>query len=109
MKQYEIRWARLPEPVGVRPLLLLSRATAYDYLAKVLTAEVTTRIRGIPQEVRFGLRDGVPKPCAANLDNIQLVRIRSLGQLITVLRPERIVEVKRALGHALSWPELMDL
>jgi mRNA interferase MazF len=109
MKQYEIRWVRLPEPIGVRPLLLLSRTTAYGYLKKVLTAEVTTRIRGIAQEVRLGSGDGMPKPCAANLDNIQLVPTSSIGQLITTLRAKRIVEVKRAVGHALFWAELMGL
>jgi mRNA interferase MazF len=99
----------MPEPIGIRPLLLLSRTTAYGYLTKVLVAEVTTRIRGIPQEVKLGARDGVPKPCAAKLDNIHLVATKSIGPLIATLRPERIVEVKRALGHALSWPELMLL
>lgn len=109
MKQYEIRWARMPEPVGLRPLLLLSRTPAYSYLTKVLAAEVTTRVRGIAQEVPLTLRDGVPKACAVKLDNLHLVATRSLGQLIATLRTPRIVEVKRALGHALSWTELMEL
>ena len=109
MKQYEIRWAKLPDPVGNRPMLLLTRSTAYAYLTKVLAAEVTTHIRGIPQEVRLGSRDGVPKACAAKLENIHLIPTRSIGERITRLRPERIVELKRALGHVLFWPELMSL
>ena len=109
MKQYEIRWARLPEPVGARPLLLLTRTSAYGYLTKVLAAEVTTRLRGIPQEVRLGPRDGMPKPCAVKLDNIHLIPTSSIGNSIALLRAERILEVKRALGHVLAWPELMAL
>jgi len=109
MKQYEIRWAKLPEPIGLRAMLLLTRSTAYTYLTKVLAAEVTTHVRGIPQEVRLSQRDGLPKPCAAKLDNIHLIATRSIGQPVARLRPERIVEVKRALGHALFWPELMAL
>lgn len=109
MKQYEVRWARLPEPIGLRPLLLLSRSPAYAYLTKVLAAEVTTRVRGIAQEVRLGSKDGMPKACAAKLDNVHLVPTRSIGPLISTLRAERIIEVKRALGHALFWPELMGL
>jgi len=109
VKQYEICWARLPDPIGERPLLLLSRPTAYGYLTKVITAEVTTRIRGIVQEVRLGSRDGMPKACAANLDNLQLVRTKQIGPRITRLRAERIIEIKRALGHVLFWPELMGL
>jgi mRNA interferase MazF len=109
VKQYEVRWARLPEPIGARPLLLLSRSTAYGYLTKVLAAEVTTRIRGIPQEVTLGSRDGMPKRCAAKLDNVHLVATASIGQLITTLPASRVRDVKRALGHVLFWPELMGL
>ena len=50
MKQYQIRWVHLLEPIGMRPLLLLSRSPAYAYLTKVLAAEVTTRLRGIPRK-----------------------------------------------------------
>lgn len=107
MKQYEIRWARLPEPVGLRPVLLLTRTPAYAYLSRILAAEVTTRIRSIPQEVRLGPRDGLPKACAAKLESIHLVPIRALGERIAMLKPARIGEIKRALGHVLFWPELM--
>jgi mRNA-degrading endonuclease toxin of MazEF toxin-antitoxin module len=74
-----VRWARLPEPLGLRPVLLLTRTSAYAYLSKVLAAEVTTHIRGIPQEVALGRKDGLPKRCVAKLDNIHLIpRARSV-------------------------------
>jgi hypothetical protein len=38
VRQYEIRWADLPEPIGRRPVLLLTRTAAYVYLNKVLVA-----------------------------------------------------------------------
>jgi mRNA interferase MazF len=109
MKQYEVRWAQLPEPVGLRPVLLLTRSSAYAYLSKVLAAEVTTHIRGIPQEVALGKKDGLPRTCVAKLDNIHLVPTRSLGAVLAVLGASRHVDVKRALGHALFWPELQAL
>lgn len=109
MKQYEIRWAQLPEPIGLRPVLLLTRTPAYTYLTKVLAAEVTTRVRGIAQEVALGRRDGMPKACAAKLDEIHLVPTRALSTKITELAPARIADVKRALGHVLMWPELTSL
>ena len=56
MTQYEIWWAHLPDPVGRRPVLLLSRSSAYQVLNKFIVAEITTRLRGIPQEVRLGPR-----------------------------------------------------
>ena len=48
-------------------------------------------------------------PGAAKLDNVHLVSLRAIGDLIAILRPQRVIEVKRALGHALAWPELMGL
>lgn len=89
--------------------MLLTRTPAFAYLAKILAAEVTTHVRGIAQEVRLGARDGMPKACAAKLDSIHLVPIRSIGELMATLHGERVVEVKRALGHVLFWPELMAL
>lgn len=47
MRQYEIRWANLPDPIGRRPVLLLTRTPAYEYLSKVIVAEITTTVRGI--------------------------------------------------------------
>ena len=59
MKQYEIRWANLPKPIGRRPVLLLSRTPAYSYLSKAIVAEITTNIRAIPQEINLGKREGL--------------------------------------------------
>ena len=56
MRQYEIVWANLPAPIGRRPVLLLTRTAAYPYLNKVIVAEVTSTVRGIPQEVGLGRR-----------------------------------------------------
>jgi mRNA interferase MazF len=106
MTQYEIRWANLPAPIGRRPVLLLTRTAAYGYLNKVLVAEVTSTIRSIPQEVRLGRPDGLTRPSVANLDNIHVVPKAALGDRLSLLSPDRVREVKRALGYALDWPEL---
>lgn len=106
MKQYELWWAKLPDPVGTRPVLLLSRNGAYDYLNRVLAVEVTRRQRGIPQEVLLGRREGLREPCVASLDNLRPVPKAALHERIGRLAPTRIVELKRALGHALGWLEL---
>ena len=77
MRQYEIRWANLPEPIGRRPVLLLTRTPAYEYLVKVIVAEITTTVRGIPQEVPLGQHEGLGRPAVANLDNIHVNPDRS--------------------------------
>ena len=109
MTQYEIRWATLPSPVGRRPVLLLTRPAAYEYLTKVVVAEVTTRVRGIPQEVALGRDEGLDRPSVANLDNLHVVPKGQLGEAIGMLKGPRHREVKRALGYTLDWPELKML
>jgi mRNA interferase MazF len=109
VKQYEIRWANLPVPIGRRPVLLLTRTAAYDYLSKVVVAEVTNTIRSIPQEVPLGTSEGLPRLSVANLDNVHVVPKRLLGDVIGRLHAGRQREVKRALGYALDWSELKVL
>ncbi len=106
MKQYEIRWADMPEPIGRRPVLLLSRTPAFEYLNKIIVAEVTTTIRNIPQEVSVGRREGLKRPSVVNLDNLHVVAKARLGDLLGTMGPRRDIEIKRALGYALDWPEL---
>ena len=109
MRQFEIWWANLPAPAGRRPVLLLSRNDAYGYLSKFVVAEITTTIRSIPVEVRMGSREGLPSPCVANLDNVRTAARQWLDSRAGALPASRHEEVKRALGYALGWDELIDL
>ncbi len=104
--QFDVWWIALPLPAGRRPVLLLSRSSAYAYLTRVLVVEVTTTVRGIPQEVALGRREGLPRRCVANLDALRTIAITSLDSRTGRLAAARHVDVKRALGHALHWPEL---
>ena len=106
MKQYEIRWANLPAPVGRRPVMLLTRTTGYAYLNKVIVGEITPTMRGIPQEVRLGDREGLKQPSVLNLDNVHVIAKERLGARLGALAAEREREVKRAFGYALGWQEL---
>jgi len=108
-QQFEVWWASLPEPAGRRPVLLLSRTAAFAYLSRVLVVEVTTTVRGIPQEVSLGRREGLTRPCVANLDALRTIPGASLTSRAGRLSVGRHVEVKRALGHVLHWPELTGL
>lgn len=109
MKQYEIWWADLPPPIGRRPVLLLSRTPAYQYLGKIMIAEISSTIRTIPQEVSLGRREGLSRTSVANLDNVHVIPKASLGRLIGSLATAREKEIKRALGYALGWAELKVL
>ncbi len=109
MTQYELRWAKLPAPIGRRPVLLLTRAAAYGYLNKIVVAEVTSTIREIPEEVKIGKGEGLARQSVINLDNVHVVPKAALGERIGRLSHSREREVKRALGYALDWPELKIL
>ena len=109
MTQYEIRWANLPAPIGRRPVLLLTRSQAYAYLNKVIVAEVTTTIRGIPEEVLLSAREGLSRRSAVNLDNLHVVPTSILGDRLGRLSSQRAREIKRALGYALDCAELKIL
>lgn len=106
MRQYEIWWASLPPPIGRRPVLLLSRDSAYVVLNKVIVAEVTSTVRDIPVEVPLGPREGLPRRSVANLDNVHVVARSNLTKRLGRLPATKIGEVKRALGYVLDWPEL---
>jgi len=66
MHKGEIWWAKLPSPIGKRPVVLLSRNEAYSVRNAVTVAEVTSTIRHIPVEVNLGTEDGLPKKCVIN-------------------------------------------
>jgi mRNA interferase MazF len=106
MKQYDIWWAELPEPIGRRPVLLLTRSPAYAYLSKVIVVEITSTVRNIPQEIILTKREGLQHRCVANFDNLHVVPKAALVERIGALPPSRERDAKRALGYALDWPEL---
>lgn len=108
LKQYDLWWAALPAPAGRRPLLLLSRNSAYQYLNKFIAVEITSTIRNIAVEVPLGRSEGLAVKCVANCDNVRTVPRSALTKRIGQLSQRRHAEVKRALGHALAWDELIE-
>jgi mRNA-degrading endonuclease toxin of MazEF toxin-antitoxin module len=69
----------------------------------------TARSSAIPVEVRMGSREGLPSPCVANLDNLRTAARQWFDSRAGALPSSRHKEVKRALGYALGWDELIDL
>lgn len=108
VRQYEVWWASLPQPAGRRPVLLLTRVSAYGYLNKFLAIEITSTIRQIAVEVPLGRSEGLPRRCVANCDSVRTISRSALVKRIGRLAPARLPELKRALGHALAWDELIE-
>lgn len=103
MLRGEIRWYRFAGPDKTRPVLILTRDSILDLLGEVTIAPITSTIRDIPSEVLLTEEDGMPRPCAINLDHVQTVPKAKLGALITSLLPERMQEVRTALLFALDF------
>lgn len=102
MQRGDVRWYKFPSPDKRRPVVILTRDSALDFLGEVTVAPVTSTIRDIPSEVPLTEADGMPRPCAVNLDHIQTVSKGKLGTLITTLRADRMTQVRQALRFALG-------
>ena len=102
----DVRLFRFPAPDKERPVLVLTRTTALGFLNRVTIAPITSTLRGIPSEVVLDENDGMRHRCAVNLDHVVTVPRRGLGWRLTGLRPERLLEVCRALDFALGCNEL---
>lgn len=102
MQKGDIWWANLPEPIGRRPVVLLSRNEAYKVRKSVTVAEVTSIIRDIPVEVRLGKKENMPKECVVNLDTIITIRKDLLDEKIVNLDSGKINEINKAIKFALN-------
>ena len=103
MRRAEIRWYKFSRPDKKRPVLLLTRDSALEFLGEVTVAPVTPTIRDIPSEVMLTTEDGMPRDCAINLDHVQTVSKNKLGSVITTLGPKRMSEVRSALLFSLGF------
>lgn len=102
MRHGEVWWAELPAPVGRRPVVLLSRDVAYRVRTSITVGIVTRVARNIPVEVPLGPEDGMPQQCVVNLDDILTIPKARLTGRITVLSPQKMTAVARAVIFALD-------
>jgi mRNA interferase MazF len=103
MRRAEVRWYRFSRTDKKRPVLLLTRDSALEFLGEVTIAPVTSTIRDIPSEVVLTTEDGMPRDCAINLDHVQTASKSKLGAVITTLGPKRMLEVRSALLFAVGF------
>ena len=103
MKRGEVRWYRFERPDKNRPVVILTRDSALEFLGETTVAPITSTIRDIPSEVLLTEEDGMPKDCAINLDHIQTVSKGKIGPLITTLNPRKMSEMRSALLFALGF------
>ncbi len=103
MQRAEVRWYKFRKPDKRRPVVILTRDSALDFLGEVTVAPVTSTIRDIPSEVVLSEPDGMPKACAVNLDHTQTVAQAKIGALITTLSARKMSELRAACLFALGF------
>jgi len=102
MRRGEVWWAEQPQPIGRRPVVLLSRDEAYEVRNAVTVAQITTTIRNIPVEVELDEKDGLPQKCVINLDTITTIRKAILTKRICSVRADKIEQIDKAIKFALA-------
>lgn len=103
MRRGDIYMVHLPEPVGRRPALIVTRTGAISVRNAVTVAPVTRTVRDIPTELPLGRRHGLKARSVANCDSLQripkhAVRKGPIGRLTT----DELPELDRALRFALG-------
>ena len=98
----DVRLFRFAPPDKQRPVVVLTRDSIVDRLARVTVAPLTSTIRGVASEVALGAEDGLKQPCAVNLHNVVTVSKQRLGRRLCSLEPRRMDEICAALGFALG-------
>lgn len=105
MRRNEVWWAELPPPAGPRPVVILTRDAVLDTLDSIVVALVTRNVRELPSEVRLGRREGLPRPCVVNLDNIVTIPKARLTRQLGTLSQEKVAKLNRAIKLALDIPD----
>jgi mRNA interferase MazF len=103
MKRGEVRWYVFARSDKKRPVVILTRDSALEFLGEVTVAPITSTIRDIPSEVLLTKADGMRRDCAVNLDHLQTVSKGKLGTLITTLSASKMQQMRPSLLFALGF------
>jgi len=98
----DVRLFRFSPPDKQRPVVVLTRDSILDRLARVTVAPITSTIRAVASEVALGTEDGMKSPCAVNLHNIVTVPKEGLGRRVARLDDHRLDEICAAIAFALG-------
>jgi mRNA interferase MazF len=98
----DVRLYSVAAPDKKRPVLVLTRNSAIEYLSTVTVAPITSTIRGVPSEVALNEEDGMKSLCAVNLHNAVTVSQERLGKRVAQLSSARMREVCAALRFAVG-------
>lgn len=102
LRRGDVRWYKFRRPDKKRPIVILTRSSALEFLGEVTVAPITSTIRNIPSEVPLSSEDGMERDCAVNLDHVQTVSRGKIGALLTTLSEKRMLQVREAIHFSLD-------
>lgn len=98
----DVRIYEFARPDKKRPVVVLTRDSAIEYLSTVTVAPITSAMRGVPSEVILNTEDGMKAPCAVNLHNAITISQEQLGKRVAQLSSARMNEICVALRFSLG-------
>jgi len=103
VRRGQVYLARLPAPVGRRPVLLVTRTPAIAVRGAVTVAPITRTIRGIRSELELGRAHGLRVRSVASCDSLQTIPKELLGpRPIGSLSTGELPALDRALRFGLG-------
>jgi mRNA interferase MazF len=96
----EIWMYEFKAPDNRRPVLVMTRQHVIQLLQWVMVAPITSTIHGVPSEVIVGTDEGLKRPSAINLDNVQSVERSKLRRYVGSLDASKMQTVCHALAIA---------
>ena len=98
----DVHLCQFAAPDKRRPVLILTRGAALEYLNTVTIAPITSTIRAVASEVALEEGDGMKGKCAVNLHNLVTVSRDRIGKRVGGLSERKLREVCAALKFALG-------
>jgi mRNA interferase MazF len=95
----EIWWAVTDKR---RPVLVVSRDDSRGARTQATVATITRTARGLSSEVELDERDGLPRPCVANCDDLTTIAKTRLIRRVGRLSEVKLMELNEALKFALQ-------
>ncbi|MDQ3086642.1 MAG: type II toxin-antitoxin system PemK/MazF family toxin [Actinomycetota bacterium] len=89
-------------PIGLHPVVVVTRNSAIPILRSVCVAVVTSTIRGAPTEVPVGRDEGLNRDSVVNCDDLVTASKALLGRWRGSLGPEATRQLDDALRIALG-------
>lgn len=83
-----------------RPALVLTRQVSRPHLDGITVAAITSRVHGLPVEVRVGPENGLERESVVNLDSVHTVNATEIGRRIGWLLDEQEPDLARAIAYA---------